>query len=262
MQRSLSGSVTTVQIEPLLQKELHDFRSPVSARQTEGLLEIFLADVSFWFAAPAEILLEDIELTHASRGRERQLCAAIGKISCGFATTICEAAPDRTLLIAAAGPVIDFRAMVQQDLYELVLHTGVVRMHAGRSETERRGAASVNICFRIHLGARVYKQFRDLNDVSRRPLPVSLDAIGRNVMQQRCTMFMLRSDSHQSRIRFQQALERFDIARDDRVGRSFNSRRFESCVCEAFHVANQAHQSLNPGPPRKSGRGPTVFKLG
>src|SRR5690242_2802001 len=151
MQRSLSGSIKAAQLDALLQKELHYLDPSVQARQTKRGLKLFVADLSFSF----EVLLDDVKLAHTRRGREGQARATLGKIDCCLAAAICQTAAHRILLIAATGSVIDFGAIVEQNLDELVLYTGEIRMHARCSETERRGAATINVGLRVYLRAHV-----------------------------------------------------------------------------------------------------------
>ncbi len=138
--------------------------------------------------------------------------------------------------------------MVEQELHEWLLHAGLLRMNAGGHQTERGAVASVNICARIHVGARAKQQAGNFDDVLRRLLAVAFDTVGRDIMKKRGPMFPAGAPVHKPGMSAQQAAKSRDLAGDDRIGRGF-----KLCFGGIFtgHIANMPEKG---GPTGKSMR--------
>ena len=71
------------------------------------------------------------------------------------------------MAIAGRRRVAEGGTPVQQCLEESDLHTGLLRMDAGRDQTERGASAAVGVRLRIYIGARIQQQIGDLDNVRR-----------------------------------------------------------------------------------------------
>jgi hypothetical protein len=97
-------------------------------------------------------------------------------------------------------------------------------MDAGSYQADGGASAAVGVRLRVHVGARVQQDLRDLDDVLRRLLAEILDAICRDVMQQRRPMLTRRACPREPGVLFQEPLQGRRVAADDGVRRGFESR--------------------------------------
>ena len=121
------------------------------------------------------------------------------------------------MCVAGEIGVLDLRAVLEQQLDQRDLHARPTGMRARRDQAERRGPAAVHLGLGIDLGARVEQDLRDPHDVLRRFLAISLDPVGRHVVQQRGIVLALRACADQLRPLAQQSLQRLLVAVHDRL---------------------------------------------
>src|SRR5215472_5933052 len=94
-------------------------------------------------------------------------------------------------------------------------------MNAGRDQTERRASAAIGVRLRIHIGSRVQKQIRDLDNILRCLLTIVLHTVRRDVVEQSGTMLARGSFMRQPGVSGEQLAEPFCLAVDNGVSRSF-----------------------------------------
>src|SRR5215472_11459802 len=94
-------------------------------------------------------------------------------------------------------------------------------MNAGRDQAERRASSGIGIRLRIHVGSRIQKQIRDLDNILRCLLTIALDTVRRDVVEQSGTMLASRSFMRQAVVGGEQLPEPCCLAVDDGVSRRF-----------------------------------------
>ena len=137
------------------------------------------------------------------------MCATRGEILRRRPASISQTADD----VAAANR----RAAIEELLHQLVLHTGDRGMNARPRQVERSGAAAVGLRLCVDVRAGIEQHPCDLDDVRRRLLPKILDAVRRDVVQQRRVVLAHGSRVHELRIFTQQSREFPRVAGDNGV---------------------------------------------
>lgn len=120
--------------------------------------------------------------------------------------------------IPAACQAVDVRAVIQQRLHQRKLHACLRGMHTGGdfAQCRARSSRTVGPVRRVDLGAGIKQELRDVNGVLWCLLTKALDAVGRDVLQQRRLMLARRPRSDQRRpIRPKEPLERRHVSGDD-----------------------------------------------
>ena len=163
-----------------------------------------------------------MDASKAGRSYEIERGAAARQMRRGVWLPVGEARTDQGVVVAGATLQIHAGTMVEQDVDHPELNTRRVGRRAGRNETKRRAlAASIHLCARIDVGAGLEQDFRNLLDVFRGHLAIALDAVCRNVVQQRGAMLARRARTYQPGIVAEQPSERLAVAVDDGTNGGF-----------------------------------------
>src|SRR6266542_1962345 len=247
VQGSLARVLACAQIHTFLQKELDHILATVFTGPNEARLHLRFRNVRFRTAVVGEKTLRNIEPSNARSSLEIQMRAARGEKLGGLWTIVGEAAVDRALVVAGSSMVIDNGPVIQQHLHERSLHTGPLRMDACCHQAESGGSATIHVCFGIDFRAGLQQNLRDLCSILWRLLTITLDTIGRYVMQERSSMFARRASANQFLLFPQQPLKCRDVSFDDRIRGSFESghrRTFPRGRFEVFRKLRPTFEAM------------------
>src|SRR5690242_3232796 len=101
------------------------------------------------------------------------------------------------MCVSGAASLIHARTAIEEQLEQFVHHPGVCRMSTRCSQTQSRAIATVDITCSIDLRSRIEQDLRDLHDVLRGLLSKSLDAVRRDIVQQRGPVLSCRACVHE-----------------------------------------------------------------
>src|SRR6185369_6561172 len=140
-------------------------------------LQLPASRLPFQTAISIEKFFDDIETADPGCTFEIKSRTTVSQKYSGLTTSVRQTSRHRALMISGTRHVIDIRAMVQQYLHERILHTSSKRVNTGANQTKRSRSATVHICLRINISARIQQHFGDLNYVPGCLLTISFDAI-------------------------------------------------------------------------------------
>src|ERR1700686_3061074 len=122
-------------IDACFEQRLDDSGSAILTSPLETCLHLRLRGVRLQTAVWIEEAFYQVEPPHSGRSFQIQVGAALRQELGGLPTSIGQTANDGTAL-GRRHTYIDDRAMVQQDLHQRDLHTGLLWMDAGGSQPE------------------------------------------------------------------------------------------------------------------------------
>ena len=135
--------------------------------------------------------------------------------------------------------MLDLGAVIQQDLDHGNLNASLAGRRARRHESQRGASTAVHIRLGVDVSAGLDEKLGDACGVRRRLLPVVLDAVRRDVVEQRRAMLPRGPRANQLRMFAQQLSQCVLVAADDGIGCPLERLGLRACLLQCIEVRDE-----------------------